>query len=76
MQKNHEFYPMITSTVKTIFSLIKTADEQTLLIHCLFHYPMIDYPDKMIRENRLLDALVQELNRQYTRWNKGGSNGK
>lgn len=70
-----EFYPMITSTVKTILSLIKTADERTLLIHCLFHYPMIAYSDKMIRENRLLDALVQELNRQYARWNKGEGNG-
>ena len=75
MQKQYEFYPMITNTVKTIFSLVKNSDEITMINHCLLHYPMIDYPEKMVHENRLLDALIQELNRQYTRWNKGGSNG-
>ena len=75
MQKQYEFYPMITNTVKTILSLVKNSDETTMINHCLLHYPMIAYPDKMVRENRLLAALIQELNRQYARWNKGGSNG-
>ena len=74
MNKTHEFYPMITNTVKTIFSLVKNLDENTLITHCLLHYPLIDYPEKMIRDNRLLDAMIQELNRQYSRWNKGGAN--
>lgn len=76
MQKQYEFYPMITSTVKTIFSLVKNSEENTILIHCLFHYPLIDYPEQMICDNRLLEALIQELNRQYARWNKGGQDAK
>lgn len=73
MESRREFYPMITSTVKTIFSLTSASDE-SVLTHCLLHYPLISYPEYMIEKNKMLFALIQELNRQYTRWNKGGKN--
>lgn len=73
MNKTHEFYPMITSTVKSIFSLVSASDE-SVLVHCLLRYPLISYPEDLIEKNKLLGALIQELNRQYARWNKGGKN--
>lgn len=75
MANNHEFYPMITSSVKTIFSLTSPSDE-SVLVHCLLRYPFISYSEEMLERNKMLSALIQELNRQYARWNKGGANGK
>lgn len=74
MNKTHEFYPMITSSVKTIFALAKdNKSDISVLIQCLVCYPLIAFPECLIKENKLLDALIQELNRQYARWNKGGN---
>lgn len=77
MNKSHEFYPMITSSVKTIFALaIDNKSDKSILIQCLLCYPLIAFPECIIKENKLLDALIQELNRQYARWNKGGQDAK
>lgn len=73
MNRTHEFYPMITSSVKTIFTLaIDNKSDTSILIQCLLRYPLITFPECITKENKLLGALIQELNRQYARWNKGG----
>lgn len=69
MNKSHAFYPMITGSVKTIL-LITPSNELDKLVDIL-----IEYPNHKKNEGALVDALIQELDRQYARWNKGGING-
>lgn len=69
MNKTHEFYPMITGTVRT---LIKLCDAE---YKCGFLFILENYPNiQHININTpLLKELVKELDRQYSRWNKGGA---
>lgn len=70
MNKTHEFYPMLTGTMKTI---IKIAMEQfpgdgdnILLI-------LLSYPDtswlNMDNLPQITKSALDELSRQYERWN-------
>lgn len=74
MSKNYEFYPMITRTVKTLIGIVSKNEEKNFLL-ILQNYPNIQVVD-VNNATPLLLALVQELDRQYTRWNKEGDNGK
>lgn len=74
MSKNYEFYPMITRTVKTLIDIVSKNEEKNFLL-ILQNYPNIQVVD-VNNATPLLLALVQELDRQYTRWNKEGDNGK
>lgn len=70
MNKTHEFYPMITATLRKVFSLTNEEDLKDLL-SILLTYPNYSIPNE-ISLNPLVGILVDELDRQYTRWNKGG----
>lgn len=74
MSKNYEFYPMITRTVKTLIGIVGKNEEKNFLL-ILQNYPNIQVVD-VNDATPLLLALVQELDRQYTRWNKEGDDGK
>ena len=74
MINNHEFYPMITQTVKTLIGIVSEEERANFLI-LLQNYPNIQVVD-VNDVTPLLLALVKELDRQYARWNKGGANGK
>lgn len=74
MSKNYEFYPMITRTVKTLIGIVSKNEEKNFLL-ILQNYPNIQVVD-VNDATPLLLALVQELDRQYTRWNKEGGDGK
>lgn len=69
MSKTHEFYPMITATIKSLLDLFDEEDYSEVL------QLIISYPKCTIDETcpPLLQALRKELDRQYTRWNKGGA---
>lgn len=74
MAHNREFYPMITQTVKGLIGNIVAEDREKFLL-ILQNYPNIRVVDEKDMTALLL-VLVSELDRQYTRWNKGGGNGK
>lgn len=73
MDKKHEFYPMISRTVKELIAICETKNESSFLV-ILQNYPDIQFIDKefITPVNRM---LINELDRQYTRWNKGCDNG-
>ena len=72
MEKKREFYPMITQTVKTLIQVSDREDDTWILI-VLKNYPDIEIKDEY--KSPLIIALLDELDRQYERWNKGGANG-
>lgn len=65
--KTHEFYPMITGTMKTILTV---TPEQNLsgIIDIL-----TTYPNYVNNGNPFSKMVIDELDRQYARWNKGGN---
>lgn len=66
MNKAHEFYPMMTRTIKSLLKITALPDLQhTIEI-------IIEYPNHK-SDGSILDlAIIDELDRQYARWNKGG----
>lgn len=72
MEKTREFYPMITKTVKTIIELADKKD-CIFILYILQHYPNFNSVQVSdIRCQKNTRALLDELNRQYIRWEKGG----
>lgn len=71
-KKKHVFYPMINKTVKNLLRLVKFEDSWEIL-YILVSYPTYEL-DGDAAANPLIDVLISELDRQYTRWNKGGEN--
>lgn len=72
MSKTHEFYPMITATLRKVLSLTNDEDLKDLL-SIVLTYPNYSIPSE-ISLNPLVGILIDELDRQYSRWNKGGNN--
>lgn len=68
MNRTHEFYPMITGSVRTILTLTP-SNELDDMVDIL-----INYPNHEKTKGALADTLIKELDRQYARWNKGGAN--
>lgn len=71
MNRTHSFYPMITGSIKTVLALTPDAELRNFL-NIITNYPHI----KINENSPLFNALIEELSRQYNRWNKGGDNGK
>ena len=71
MEKKREFYPMITSTVKTLIQ-VSDEDDAVWILIALKNYPE-DFPEDY--KSPIIIALLEELDRQYARWNKGENNG-
>lgn len=70
MEKKHNFYPMITGTVRELIGL-NSNENDTLFLVILKNYPNIqDIKEENITP--VLFMLIKELDRQYERWNKGG----
>lgn len=66
--KEHVFYPMITSTLKTLL-LVAEPDDALVCLDILTTYPKYELDDDSAAKPIIL-AVIDELNRQYTRWNK------
>lgn len=70
MAKTHEFYPMISGTMKALLNLA-TPDKFELLVYFLVAYP---HHDLFIgKDDPLVMQIIAELDRQYARWNKKGA---
>lgn len=67
-----KFYPMITQTIKSALCLADSSN-----VHVYVNL-LIMFPDKPFYNNiddPLSDIILNELNRQFARWNKeGGAN--
>lgn len=72
MKNNHEFYPMITGTMKTLLNLIPYGEEWQYL-DIIITYPNYKL-DNDLAAQPMAHAIINELDRQYERWNKGGNN--
>lgn len=71
MERKREFYPMITQTVKTLIQ-VSTQEDKTCILELLKNYPYVEIKYK----TPVTIAVLNELDRQYARWDKGGNNGK
>ena len=69
--KEHVFYPMVNKTIRTLLSIANTNECRLEILGILTTYP--DYSIK--EDNALIQAVIEELNRQYSRWNKGNDDG-
>lgn len=70
MNKTHEFYPMISGTLKSLLNIAEAKHHSEIL------QILTTYPNCLIDDNNALFKAIQtELDRQYSRWNKGGING-
>lgn len=70
MEKKREFYPIITRTVKTLMAVTLSNWERNLIYYVFLNYPTIDLEEG--KRSPVINELIDELDRQYTRWNKGG----
>lgn len=65
------FYPMLTATMKSLLSLSEPLD--------MYEYIgiMVNYPNhtlsKTMQNDKLANLILTELDRQYTRWKRGGN---
>lgn len=74
MEKKREFYPIITRTVKTLMAVTLNNWERTLTYYIFLNYPDIELEEG--KRSPVINELIDELDRQYARWNKGGQDGK
>lgn len=75
--KEHEFYPMVNRTIKSIIAVV---DKQKYSFGILRMLATYNNPNYLFTREEETDpvymSLFNELNRQYARWNKGASNDK
>lgn len=64
------FYPMLTTTMKSLLTLVEPMDMYDY-VKIISTYPNHIIPSE-IWKKPLTRLIIQELERQYTRWNKGG----
>lgn len=75
----HIFYPMVNQTVKNLVSVAENSTDIQLILYLLVSFPEWDSEkvDNFIQtkngNSTICFALINELNRQYGRWNKGGN---
>lgn len=65
MEKNHTFYPMMTKTLKNLIYLSQFEDYGEIM--CI----ILSYPEeRTITKNapRCAKAVIDELDRQFDRW--------
>lgn len=67
--KEHIFYPMVNRTIRSLISFADGKD-QKLILYLLQVYP--DYLLEKKDKTQLILLLLNELDRQYMRWDKGG----
>lgn len=71
--QERKFYPMITKTMNNLLRLVDPYDMWGI-VGVICSYPNYEL-DGDLAAKPIVDAIIDELNRQYTRWNKGGING-
>lgn len=68
----YEFYPMVSRTLK---SLLKIPPKESLAEYIKV---IVEYPDYTFENidgtDGIMAAIIDELKRQYDRWNKGVGN--
>lgn len=72
--QERKFYPMITKTMNNLLRLVDPYDMWEI-VDVICSYPNYEL-DGDLAAKPIVDAIIDELNRQYARWNKGGNNGK
>lgn len=70
MNNKHKFYPMITQTVKSLMAVTLSNWERNLIYYVFLNYPDIELEEG--KKSPVINELIDELDRQYTRWDKGG----
>lgn len=69
-----EFYPLVSRTIKSLLK-IPPKDSLAEYVRVITEYP--DYTFTNIDgTDAIMAAIIDELKRQYDRWNKGGNNEK
>lgn len=71
MTRIHEFYPMISGTMKALLN-IATPDKLELFVYYICAYPNHDL--HLSKDDPWANQIIAELDRQYARWNKGEAN--
>lgn len=67
-----EFYPMITSTIKTLIRIANNNDLVNMM-KILRQFPISSKSIPNAIKTNVILTLLDELNRQYARWNTGGT---
>ena len=67
-----EFYPMITSTIKTLIRIANNNDLVNMM-KILRQFPISSESIPNTIKTNVILTLLDELNRQYARWNTGGT---
>lgn len=70
--QERKFYPMITNTMNNLLRLVEPYDMWGI-VDIICSYPNYEL-DGDLAAKPIVDAIIDELNRQYARWNKGGAN--
>ena len=74
--KEHNFYPMVNKTIRSLMLLAKEQTEKNYIFLILSKYPHDRIRELNDNIHPLYLALLTELDRQYARWDKGEKNGK
>lgn len=76
--QERKFYPMLTQTIKSALCMADSS-ELYMYVDLLVTYPEITPYNSASRETYnsprtpIAEIILEELNRQYSRWNKGGT---
>ena len=68
--KERKFYPMITNTMNNILRMVDPLDMWGM-VSIICSYPNYKL-DGELASKPIVDVLIDELDRQYARWKKGG----
>lgn len=68
--QERKFYPMITNTLKNILQLVDPVDMWEI-VGIICSYPKYELNGNLASKP-IIDVIIDELDRQYARWNKGG----
>lgn len=74
MNKKRIFYPMMTNTMKNVLQLVDPLDMWEV-VGVICTYPKYELSGDLAAKP-IIDIILGELDRQYSRWNKGGQDGK
>lgn len=72
--KERKFYPMITNTMNNILRLVDPLDMWEV-VSVICTYPNYELSGDLAAKP-IIDVIINELDRQFARWNKGGNDGK
>lgn len=69
--QERKFYPMITNTLKNILQLVDPVDMWEV-VGIICSYPKHKLNGDLASKP-IIDVIIDELDRQYARWNKGSA---